>query len=209
MMFKRSFLALAAGLSIAAAAAPGVLAQTAPVSRVRGTIESLDGNTLVVKPRSGPAVTIKLADNFRLVGAGKAALEDIKPGSFIGTATVPLPDGTHKALEMTVFPASMKGSGEGSYGWDLAPNTTMTNGTVGDLVVSNGRTMTVHYNGNGTGEKKIVVPEDVPVVLLNPAADKAMLKPGVHVVVPTTKAADGTLTAGAVIAGENGVTPPM
>lgn len=208
MLNKRSFLALAAGVSLLGAA-HGAVAQTAPVSRVRGTIESIDGNTLVVKPRSGAAVTIKLADNYKVIGAATAKLEDIKPGSFIGTATVPLPDGTHKALEMTVFPASMKGSGEGSYGWDLAPNTTMTNGTVGDLVVSNGRTMTVHYNGNGTGEKKIIVPDDVPVVLLNPAADKSLLKPGVHVMVPTTKAADGTINAGAVIAGENGVIPPM
>jgi hypothetical protein len=41
----------------------------------------------------------------------------------------------------------------------------MTNGSVGDLVVSNGRVLTVNYKG---GQQKILVPEDVPIVNLMP-----------------------------------------
>lgn len=81
----------------------------------------------------------------------------------------------------------------------------MTNGTVGDLVVSNGRTLTVKYKG---GEKKIVVPEGVPIVNLEPG-DRSLLKAGVKVVLFAAQGADGTVTAQAISAGKDGVTPPM
>jgi hypothetical protein len=81
----------------------------------------------------------------------------------------------------------------------------MTNGSVGDLVTTNGRSITVNYKG---GQKTIVIPDDVPIVNLVPA-DRSLLKPGVKVVLFAQKAADGSLTAQAISAGENGVTPPM
>lgn len=207
MMNKRTFLAAATGLVLAAAAAN---AQPAPApTRIRGTIEKIDGSTLTIKPRSGAEVAVKLTDDVKVVGVKKAQMSDIQPGSFIGSAAVPQPDGTSKALQVTVFPPSMKGAGEGSYAWDLGPNTTMTNGTVGDLVTTNGRTMTVKYNGQGSGEKKIIVPDDVPVVMLNPDATKALLTVGAHIIVVPTKAADGTLSANRISVGENGTVPPM
>jgi len=212
MIYKRSLLAAVAGLSLLGglAVCQPASAQPAPApARIRGTIDKIDGNMLSVKPRSGADVMIKLTDDLKVVGVKKAQVSDIQPGSFIGSATVPQPDGSEKALEVTVFPPSMKGAGEGSYGWDLGANSTMTNGTVGDLVVSNGRTMTVKYDGQGKGEKKIVVPDDVPIVLLNPEAGRSLLTVGAHIIVVPTKAADGTLTANRISVGENGTVPPM
>ena len=196
-------LVLAAGLSLTAAAS---YAQTTPPMRIRATIDKVDGNVLDLKARDGHEVTVTLTGDVKVVGVTKSTVAEIKPGSFIGTAAVPQPDGTLKALEVTVFPPSMKGTGEGNYGWDLGSNSTMTNGTVGDLVVSNGRTMTVNYNG--TGEKKITVPDDVPIVSLEPS-DRSLLVVGAHVIVVPTKAADGTLTANRISVGENGTVPPM
>ncbi|WAH60456.1 hypothetical protein LZ023_13455 [Pseudomonas silvicola] len=106
---------------------------------------------------------------------------------------------------MHVFPPSMAGTGDGHRAFDLASNSSMTNGSVGDLVVANGRTITVKYKG---GEQKILVPDDVPVVNLVPA-DRSLLKPGVKVVLFAQKAADGSYTAKAISAGENGLKPPM
>ena len=204
MTSKSTLLALAAGLTLAGGAA---MAQPAPAPmRVRATIDSVDGNTLHLTARNGSKMTVMLTPDAKVVGVSKAQLSDIKSGSFIGSAAIPQPDGTLKALEVTVFPASMKGTGEGSYAWDLGSNSTMTNGTVGDLVVSSGRTMTVDYNG--TGQKKIVVPDDVPIVSLEPA-DRSLIKAGAHVLVVPTKAADGTLTASRINVGENGTVPPM
>ena len=203
-MRKHTLLALAAGFSLASGA---TFAQPAtPPMRIRATIEKVDGSMLTLKPRSGPDVMVKLTDDVKVVGVVKSQVSDIKPGSYIGSAAVPQADGTLKALEVTVFPPSMNGTGEGNYAWDLGSNSSMTNGTVGDLVVSNGRTMTVKY-GSG-GEKKIVVPDDVPIVMLNPS-DTKLIKAGAHVVIVPTKAADGSLSANRITVGENGTIPPM
>ena len=202
MTLPRIFLA-AAGLAFTAGIA---VAQPAPSNRIRATVEKVDGNVLTLKPRSGPDVTVTLTDPLMVTGVAKAQVSDIKPGSYIGTAAVPQPDGTLRALEVTVFPPAMNGAGEGHYPWDLGSTSTMTNGTVGDLVTSNGRTMTVKYKGE---EKQIVVPDDVPIVVLNPGAPRSLIQPGAHVIVQPTKAADGALSANRINVGENGITPPM
>ena len=204
MRMNHASLALLAGLVVAA---PAIRAQTPPV-RVRATIETVDGNTLKLKARDGHELSVALAPDAKVVGVTKAELGDIKTGSFIGCAAVPQPDGTLKALEVTVFPPEMKGTGEGSYGWDLTPTSTMTNGTVGNLVVSSGRVMTVTYKGNGEGEKKIFVPEDVPIVSLE-LAGKSLLVAGAHVLVVPMPGPDGTLTANRINVGEHGTVPPM
>ena len=75
-----------------------------------------------------------------------ANITDIKPGSYIGTAAVPQADGV-RAFEIQLCPDSMRGVGEGpSLG---PPQRTMTNGAVGDIVVTQGRTLTLRYEGWG------------------------------------------------------------
>ncbi|MGV8920673.1 MAG: DUF5666 domain-containing protein [Pseudomonas sp.] len=178
-----------------------------PVQRigVRGAIAALDGDTLKVHTTRGEDVTVNLTKDTQVRGVTLAQISDIKPGSYIGTAAVPGPDGTLKALEVHVFPPSMAGTGDGHRAFDLTKDSSMTNGSVGDLVTSNGRTMTVKYKG---GEQKVVVPDDVPIVNLVPG-DRSLLKPGVKVVLFAQKDAQGNLTAQGVSAGENGITPPM
>ncbi len=198
---SRAALALAATLSLA-----GPARAQAPQTRLRATIEAVDGDTLRLKERNGQTLAVMLAPDSKVVGVSNGAIGDIKPGSFIGSAAVPQPDGTLKALEVHVFPPSMNGVGEGSYAWDLTPGSTMTNGTVSDLVAVHGRTMTVKYSGGG--EKTITVPEDVPIVSLAPT-DRAPLVAGAHVVLAPVKGADGTLTASRINVGLDGLVPPM
>jgi hypothetical protein len=174
-------------------------AAPAPRIGVRGTITVLDGDALKVHTNRGEDLLINLTKDTQVRGVTLAQMSDIKPGSYIGTAAVPLPDGTLKALEVHVFPPSMAGTGDGHRAFDL------TNGSVGDLVTSNGRTMTVKYKG---GEKTVVVPDDVPIVNLVPG-DRSLLKPGVKIVMFAQKAADNSLSALSISAGENGITPPM
>ncbi|MDB5363517.1 MAG: hypothetical protein JWO51_4814 [Rhodospirillales bacterium] len=201
-MRKHFLTAFALGAALAAFTAS---AQTAPPSRTRATIESATDTALTVKTRAGQAVTIALTPTTRYVAVSHGEISAIQPNSYIGTAAAPQPDGSLKAIEVAVFPESMRGSGDGHYAWDLPNASTMTNGVVGKLDNAHGRTLTVDYKG---GEKQIVVPDDVPVVMMAPG-DHSLLKPGVHVVVVATKAADGSLTAGAVLAGQDGVVPPM
>ena len=112
-------------LSVAFSGAAG--AQT-PTSRVRGAIDSFSGTELVVKSRTGENEKIVLPENARVA---KAALTDIKSGTFIGTAAMPAEGGTLRALEVLIFP---RGTGEGHRPWDLLPESTMTNATVAETV---------------------------------------------------------------------------
>ncbi|MGX0888896.1 hypothetical protein AB7M22_000904 [Pseudomonas sp. ADAK2 TE3594] len=185
------------------------LAQTqdAPGMRigVRGEITGISADTMKVHVNSGENVVINLTQDTKVRAVTVVNIEDIKPGSYIGSAAVPQEDGTLKALEVHVFPPELAGSGDGHRPFDLVKGSSMTNGSVGDLVVSNGRVLTVNYKG---GQQKILVPEDVPIVNLVPG-DRSLLKVGVKIVTFVTQSADGTLTAQSIAAGKDGITPPM
>ncbi len=178
-----------------------------PTQRIRGDIVALDGLNLQVKSRTGETLAVKLADNYAVTAVVRIDVTAIKPGAFVGTATMPQPDGTQNALEVLVFPESMRGSNEGHYPWDLKPGSMMTNATVADAVAvgAGGRRMTLKYKD---GEKTVLVPEDAPIVTFEPG-DKAMLVPGAHIIVTAAKQPDGSLTAGRVAVGKNGLVPPM
>jgi hypothetical protein len=119
-------------------------AEGTPV-RVRGTVVSLDGSKLVVRAKDGKDVTVSLKDKYAALAVVKSSMEDIKQGTFIGTATVAQPDGSLRALEVVVFPESLRGFGEGHYPWDLGPSSMMTNATIANKVQStDGQTVTVH-----------------------------------------------------------------
>ncbi|MDH0747091.1 DUF5666 domain-containing protein [Pseudomonas sp. GD03842] len=185
--------------------APAAHADDGKPTRVRGAITAVESDALKIHSNRGEDVQVRLTEKTQVRAVRLAQVSDIKPGSYVGSAAIPQADGTLKALEVHVFPPEMAGTGDGHRAFDLGKDSTMTNGSVGDLVTSNGRTITVNYKG---GQKKIVIPDDVPIVSLTPA-DRSLLKPGVKVVLQAQPDADGTLTALSISAGENGVTPPM
>ncbi len=181
------------------------LGQQAPTTRIRGTIDSISGTSMQVTTRGGEQLRLAVDPKLRVTEIVPVTLGEVGPGSYIGTAAVPQPDGTLRALEIQVFPEAQRGVGEGTHPWDLAPQSTMLNGTVGDVVGTQGRTLTVKYKG---GEKTVVVPETAPVITYQPGTEQ-MLVPGAHVIITASKAADGALTATRVNVGKNGLVPPM
>jgi hypothetical protein len=184
----------------------GCATASADPVRVRGSVVSLDGAKLVVRAKDGKDVPITLKDNYAALAAVKSSMADIKPGTFIGTATVTQPDSSMRSVEVVVFAESLRGTAEGHYPWDLGSNSMMTNGSIGNAVQGvDGQVVTVTYKG---GEKKIDIPKNVPVVELEPG-NKSEIAPGSIVFVPTDKQADGTLVGGAVVYGKDGVIPPM
>lgn len=208
----RNYLIFAAAgifaLSVAALAA-------SPPMNVRGTIAQVDGNTIDIKERDGGVAKIHLADNAKIVSVAKASLSDIKPGSFIGTAATPGTDGKLQAIEVHIFPESMRGTGEGNRAWDLTPKSSMTNGTVAQKstkVENNkvnsveGNDVTVNFNG---GIKIVTVTSDTKVVTLVPG-DGSELKPNAKIFIPAaTRTPDGALEANRVTVGKDGIPPPM
>jgi hypothetical protein len=191
------------------ASAQSAVASATPTVRIRGTVVYTDAKQLIVKDRGGEVVSMARVPNLPVSEVYRIKLADIKQGSFIGTAAMPQPDGTQKALEVLVFPEAARGTGEGHFPWDLQPQSTMTNATVADLAaapasVRGGQQLKLSYKG---GEKTVIVPRDTPVVTFKPATE-ALLVPGAKVLV-NAQERNGTPTALRVIAGRNGFTPPM
>jgi outer membrane lipoprotein SlyB len=188
-------------------AATAVFSEDAVPPRVRGTIDQVNGNTLTIKAKSGSPTTVQLKDNAPVVAVTKGTMSDIQINSFVGIAAMPQPDGTIKAVEVSVFAEPLRGTAEGHYPWDLMPGSSMTNAAVTQQVTKQeGNTLTLKYKD---GEKTIVVPSDAVVVNLIPG-DRADLKPGAKIFIPAwVKGADGTMEAAVALVGRDGITPPM
>ena len=204
-MSKTLRLALAlTGLALLGMASPASAQETV---RLRGTIERIEGPVYIVKNRDGEEVKLTVTDNPLFVAIVKSSVADIKPGMFVGSTGMPQPDGTQRAIEVHIFPETMRGTGEGHYDWDLKPQTKMTNANVEQTVAGvDGQLLSVKYKD---GEKKLLVtPETVVVTYV--AGDKADLKPGTKIFVGAAKKqADGTLQTPRITYGKDGLMPPM
>jgi hypothetical protein len=173
--------------------------------RIRGTIERVEGPVYVVKNRDGAEVKLTVTDNPLFVAISPSTMADIKPGMFVGSAGMMQPDGTQKAIEVHIFPESMRGTGEGHYDWDLKPQSKMTNGNVEQTVAGvDGPVLSVKYKD---GEKKLLVtPETVVVTYV--MGNKDELKPGTKVFVAAAKKQpDGTMQTPRITYGRNGAGP--
>jgi hypothetical protein len=199
-------------------------------AHIRGTVQSLDGQVLTVGTSTG-SERVQLAPSTLVATVVQSDRARITDGSFLGIASVTQPDDSQRAVEVTVIPEEMRGTGEGSYAWDLpsvdgghskmtngtVASSKMTNGTVSSSKMTNGTvtaqgggsSLTVQYkDGTSTGSQTITVPPDIPVVAIEPG-QSADLQPGVHVFVVAHRDSEGMLTADRVLAGRNGVVPPM
>ncbi len=182
------------------------LAQTpAKPARIRGEIVSLAGDTLTVHRRSGDTVMISMKADTPVTALKNIKLQDIKPGSFVGTAAMTGVDGKLTATEVLVFPESARGTGEGHYAWDMGSNSTMTNANVDQVVQgTSGRDLKLSYKG---GSNAVTVPENAPIVTFA-AATHDDLKPGKQVFVIAAPAGSG-YAAQRIIVEKDGVKPPM
>ena len=173
--------------------------------RIRGTIESVEGPVYVVKNRDGAELKLTVTDNPLFVAISPSTMADIKPGMFVGSAGMVQADGTQKAIEVHIFPESMRGTGEGHYVWDLKPQSKMTNANVEQTVAGvDGQLLSVKYKD---GEKKLLVTPETVVVTYVPG-NKDDLKPGTKIFVAAAKKQpDGTLQTPRITYGRNGAGP--
>jgi hypothetical protein len=201
-MRSKSFLAAIFVAAVALSAA----AQNPP-ARIRGTVEKLDGQTLMVESRDGESVSIALAPNFTVRAVVAKTVADIKPGDFVASTSVKGPDGKLRAIEVHILPENLRGvAREGQFPWDLVPDSLMTNATAAQITSApEGQVIKVTYKD---GEAEVTIPPGIPIVGYVPG-DPSLLKPGAAVFITAQKGADGSLTASGVTAEKDGVKPPM
>jgi hypothetical protein len=200
-MLRRALLALTAAATLAM---PALAQETV---RVRGTIERIDGSTLYVKTRDGADLKINLADKPVFTAIIPATLADLKPGTYVGSAATPGPDGGLSAVEVHIFPEAMRGTGEGHRPWDGGAQATMTNANVETAVAGvDGQTLTLKYKD---GEKKLLVTPQTAIVSFAPG-DRAEVEAGTKIFIAAAqKQPDGSLQATRISYGRDGLTPPM
>ncbi len=183
--------------------APAAWGQQPPTTRIRGTIEKVDGSTLTVRAGEAGALKVTLTDNVQVFGIAKGTLADVKQGGFIGVGAMPQPDGSQKAIQVTVFAESLRGLGEGFRPWDR-PGSTMTNATVANTVASvDGQVVMVKYKD---GEKKIIITPEA-VIRLYVLSDKSELKVGAAVAGSAVKKPDGSLELARINVGRDDIVP--
>ena len=193
---------MAVGLALISATLPASAQENV---RLRATIEKVDGPVYTVKNRDGTEWKLTVSDPPLYVAIAPATMADIKPGMFVGSAGMMRDDGTQKAIEVHIFPESMRGTGEGHYDWDLLPKSKMTNANVEHMVTSSdGQLLSVKYKD---GEKKLLVTPETVVVTYVPGS-KDDLKPGTKIFVSAAKKQpDGTLQTPRITYGRDGAGP--
>ena len=218
----RSALGVSVATLIIVFSASAATAQS-PSANVRGTIESVQGNTLAVKAYDGKTMHVMLESGTKYAWVVPSSLSDLKSGNYIGTAATG-PKKNLVATEVSIFPESMRGMGEGHYSWNMpatvaradakggsgSSSGSMTNGSMTNGSMTNGsvnsanRRLTVSYNGQ---KVHVTVPPNTPVVRFD-AAQKSILSPGKKVFIMASKS-NGKLDAKFVAVGKNGLMPPM
>jgi hypothetical protein len=174
--------------------------------RVRGTVERIEGPVYIVKTRDGSEVKlVTVEDKPLFVAIVPATMKDIKQGMYVGSAGMMQEDGTQKAIEVHIFPESMRGTGDGHYDWDLLPKSKMTNGNVEEAVTAvDGPVLRVKYKD---GEKKLMVTPQTVVVTYE-FGKREEIQPGTRIFVAAAKKQpDGTLLTPRITYGRNGEGP--
>lgn len=223
-------------LTCAAILSFSATANAAPTPvRLRGTITAVTAKSLAIKTGSGKTMSVTIGGGTHYLEVEKSSLNMVDKGSYIGTATKTV--GTQLiALEVVIFPAAMRGTGDGHYAWDKIPDTTlsggaktastMTNGNVAAVsgTTAGGKVSSTMTNGNVAtaassdgvtrltvtykgGKQTILVPPTAPIVKFHPGT-KSDAVTGAHVFIKASKTG-GKTTADVVAVGVDGVTPPM
>jgi hypothetical protein len=172
-------------------------------TRIRGTVDRLEGQTLHVNTPAGQIIPVTMAANFTVTGVVKRSLSEIKAGDYIASTSVRGPDGKLRALEVHFLPP---GATEGQLPWDLAPDSLMTNATVAGVAAApQGQVLRVTYKGQ---EADITVPPDIPVVAFAPG-DMSLVRPGAAIFILGQRKPDGSVSATRATLEKDGVKPPM
>jgi hypothetical protein len=204
-------LALAAALPAAAQQAPPAGAApaqpAAPNVRMRGTLDSLTGDTLAMTTRTGEKITVQLQPNWTVRSVIPVKLEDIKTGDFIGASAAKGADGKLVAEAIQYLDPAIRERAQGDLPWDLTPQSLMVNADIGTVVKSaNGQLTVKLIHKNATYD--MAISPTTPVIRYG-QGDKSLLVKGAWLFFSAQKQPNGTYNATTITAETNGVKPPL
>lgn len=203
--------------------------------RVRGTVQSVTDGSMTVQTWDGRTVAVPVAATTRFVWVVSSSLSTLQDGDFVGTATTG-PKTALRALELVIFPESMRGAGEGHYEWDVpgvvasrgggqVVSSAMTNGTVeSQSAMTNGTVQAQSAMTNGTvASNEASTGGRMLTISYEGGTANVTLPEGTPIVrfEPTERPSlavgqkvyavipQGTTSAGFLAMGKDGVTPPM
>jgi hypothetical protein len=164
---------------------------------ITGVIKSVGPNMLVVTTSSGD-VTVTMGGQTRVLKRETGALNDIKPGAYLGTSNQTAPDGVNNtATEVHVMANGP--NVEQQMDPQHNPGLMMTNGHVTSVTTTTrGAEMDVDYGG--AAPRHVVVPQNAAMSRLVDVGASA-LQPGQQVMARTSVAADGKPLASFVLIG--------
>jgi hypothetical protein len=167
---------------------------------LRGKIDSVTGQTLVVKARDGTMTNVKLADDVHVFTLKQSSLADLKRGSLVGTTAIGQMNGPQKAVEIYIFPdeASHEPNVPAKV---MGRENKILSYTEGSVLDNKDQVLTIKHTD---GEKEIAMPANVRIVMLVPAT-VADIKPGQYFLVPNGKPSSLATLASTIIVGSNSV----
>ena len=207
---------------------PGV-ASPVPIARpaqhYRGTIQELNGPFLTLKTADKKSIVLGVTMQTRVIHNRMLKLGDLQTGAWVAVAVLRGADGKLRAQGVRVYPASMRGQGEGEYPADAAnPMRLFVGGAVTTVAPGGiGGVFTVAFHGTGAdatgacmghattaggcdGAAEIQYARGVPIVAIE-GGDLTQLLPGATVSASAAPDANGTLVASAVTV-ERDAPPP-
>lgn len=193
MLKKASLFALLALVAFSAAAQN---------MRVRGTIQSLDGDVLAVKTREGKEMKLQLTPDAQVVTPKKVSAGEFKPGSYVGVTSVKGADGRLVAKRVHALgPQVPQMHGP----WDSIPGSTMTNSSITGITKAGGGSELTLKNKDG--EQKILVNAETEYYNFAPGT-RADLKPG-ETIFSGARVEGDKVVAPRVVVSKDGVKPPQ
>jgi predicted transcriptional regulator len=200
-MLKRSRLLFAVA---ALATASTVMAQAPATTRIPGEVIAATADSLTIKHSSGETVAVALTPDVQVQAIKKLSLSDLKSGQYVGVGAKIGADGKQTAVQVYVFPEAARGTGEGHRGWNMGPESTMTNANVEAVVdAKSGSDVKLSYKG---GQQTITVPPTALIFTYVPAA-RSDVAVGKKVVVTATSSGD-RYTATRIAVEKDGTVPP-
>ena len=206
---------------------PGVAAPVpiaGPAQHYRGTIAELNGPFLTLKTADKKTVTLGVTMQTRVIHNRMLKLTDLQAGTWILVAVLRGADGKLRAQSVRVYPASLRGQGEGEYQADPAnPMRLVVGGAVTTVTPGGiGGAFTVAFHGTGAdatgacmghavaagcdGAAEIQYARGVPIVAPE-TGDVSLLALGATVSASAAADANGTLVA-ATVTIERDAPPP-